>query len=345
MIKIIIGIDFSKETFDATLLDCRNSELSAAVQFAAHEKFTNKKEGFKACLAWIKSSMKKISNDELLLCGEKTGKYSLPFSNFLYTKGYPIWLESGLRIKRTLGIRRGKSDKADSLRIALYAYRYQDMAVCYVPLSKNVSRLKELFLYRQHLVSQVKAMSVRKNITDDFRKELGDVRFIVDSSTKIIEQIKATIKKCEEKMKELIGEDEELKTTYGSITSVKGISLINAAAFIAYTNNFKDFGGNAKKIATYWGVAAFSQESGTSVHKGARVSKIASKMLKSLLTQAARIAVRWEPRFREYFEHLISRGKHQGVALNNVKNKLIHLITALAVSQEMYNPAYERVNR
>ena len=34
-------------------------------------------------------------------------------------------------------------------------------------------------------------------------------------------------------MKELIGEDEELKTTYGSITSVKGISLINAAAFIA----------------------------------------------------------------------------------------------------------------
>lgn len=51
MIKIIIGIDFSKETFDATLLDCRNSELSAAVQFAAHKKFTNKKEGFKACLA------------------------------------------------------------------------------------------------------------------------------------------------------------------------------------------------------------------------------------------------------------------------------------------------------
>ena len=121
------------------------------------------------------------------------------------------------------------------------------MAVCYVPLSKNVSRLKELFLYRQHLVAQVKAMSVRKNITDDFSKELGDVRFIVDSSTKIIEQIKATIKKCEEKMKELIGEDEELKTTYGSITSVKGISLINAAAFIAYTNNFILLSGKTQK--------------------------------------------------------------------------------------------------
>ena len=69
-------------------------------------------------------------------------------------------------------------------------------------------------------------------------KELGDVRFIVDSATKIIQQIKATIKKCEEKMQELIEEDEELKTTHDSITSVKGISLINAAAFIAYTNNF-----------------------------------------------------------------------------------------------------------
>ena len=278
MKKIIIGIDFSKETFDATLLDCRNSELSEAVQSAVHEKFTNKKEGFKAFVTWIKSSVKKINADELLLCGEKTGKYSLPLSNFLYAKGYSIWIDSGLRIKRSLGISRGKSDKADSLKIALYAYRYQDMAVCYVPLSKNVSRLKELFLFRQHLVSQMKAMAVRKNVTDDFKKELGDVRFIVDSSTKIIKQIKAIIKKCEEKMQELIEEDEELKTTHDSITSVKGISLINAAAFIAYTNNFKDFGGNAKKIATYWGVAAFAQESGTSVHKVARVS---SRSLKS----------------------------------------------------------------
>ena len=83
MKKIIIGIDFSKETFDATLLDCRNSELSEALQSAVHEKFTNKKEGFQAFLTWIKSFVKKINSDELLLCGEKTGKYSLPLSNFL----------------------------------------------------------------------------------------------------------------------------------------------------------------------------------------------------------------------------------------------------------------------
>ena len=53
----------------------------------------------------------------------------------------------------------------------------------------------------------------------------------------------------------------------------KEYPLINATAFIAYTNNFKDFGGNAKKIATVLGGAAFAQESGTSVHKVARVSK------------------------------------------------------------------------
>ncbi len=278
-----------------------NSELSEAVQSAVHEKFTNKKEVFQAFVTWIKSSVKKINPDKLLLCGEKTGKYSLALSNFLYAKGYSIWLDSRLRIKKSLGISRGKSDKADSLKIALYVYRYQDIAVCYVPLSKNVSRLKELFLYRQHLVSQMKAIAVRKKVTDDFKKELGDVRFIVNSSTKIIQQIKATIKKCDEKMQELIEKDEELKTTHDSITSVKGISLINATAFIAYTNNFKDFGNNAKKIATYWGVAVFAQESGTSVHKVARVSKIASKMLKSLLTQAARITVKWKPKFRAIF--------------------------------------------
>lgn len=130
MKKIIIGIDFSKETFDATLLDCRNSELSEALQSAVHEKFTNKKEGFQAFLTWIKSFVKKINSDELLLCGEKTGKYSLALSNFLYAKGYSIWLDSGLRIKRSLGISRGKSDKADSLKhspLCLSLSRYGSM--------------------------------------------------------------------------------------------------------------------------------------------------------------------------------------------------------------------------
>ena len=39
-------------------------------------------------------------------------------------------------------------------------------------------------------------MAVRKNVTDDFKKELGDVKFIIDSAAKLIQQIKATIKKC-----------------------------------------------------------------------------------------------------------------------------------------------------
>ena len=33
-----------------------------------------------------------------------------------------MWLESGVHIRKTLGLVRGKNDKVDSSRIAMYAY-------------------------------------------------------------------------------------------------------------------------------------------------------------------------------------------------------------------------------
>jgi|LAHS01.1.fsa_nt_gb transposase len=342
MKKIIIGIDFSKETFDATLLDCRRSELSQAP--ALHGQFENRGAGFRACLSWVEKCVGPVPAEDLLFCGEKTGKYSLRMSNFLYVGGYCMWLESGLRIKLSLGISRGKSDKADSLKIARYAYRYQDGEVCYEPPSENLSRLRELFMFRQKLVSMKKGMDVRRNLTEEFGDCLGDVGFVVESSGRIVEAMKQEIAACEKEMRELISEDPDIRTTYTSITSIRGVALINAVAFITYTDNFREFGGNARKIATYWGVAAFARESGTSVRHKAKVSKMASKMLKALITQAAESAVRWEPKFRDYFKSLQARGKAYGVALNNVKNKLIHVITALAISRQTYDPVYQRPN-
>ena len=38
---------------------------------------------------------------------------------------------------------------------------------------------------------------------------------------------------------------------------------------------------------------------------------------------------------------LIERGKKKQIALNNVKNKLVHLITAMVRNRQLFSPEYK----
>lgn len=343
MKNIIIGIDFSKSTFDATVLDkpvVEEGTPDACKE--SHCQFSNTTQGFDECLAWVTATTKQEPSGEWLFCGEDTGHYSLKMSNFLYSRDLFMWLEMPLRIKCSMGLVRGKSDRVDSYRIADYAWRHQDKAVRYKPESETVAKLRAILQLRLKLVEARKALEVRTKDIKDMSGELGCAEFIAAETEPVIEKIKDAIRDCDAKMNEIIEADEEVKKTHRCITSIKGVALINSAAFIVYTNNFKEFDGNPRKIATYWGVAVFSQNSGTSVHTPAKTCPMASRTLKALITEAACAAVRWEPRIRDYYDSLVSRGKHRGIALNNVKNKLIHIITALAISGKMYDPNYEQ---
>lgn len=345
MDKIAIGIDFSKETFDMTVLDMKktNGKVDAdALAKAPHEQFKNQRGGYRKSLSWVKKvTGRKLDKDNAIFCGEATGKYSVRMSEYLRERGLFIWIDSGLRIRNSMGIVRGKSDKADSGRIAEYAFRHWDKAVLYEPLNKDVSALRELFLYRDHLVGMRKAMEQRNSLMKEFSDVVGESSFIRRSGDKILKDLQEEIKRCEEKMRELIEGSGELKATYDCITSIKGVSLINGVAFIVYTNNFKWFGNNPRKIATYWGVAVFRKESGTSVKGKTKTNKCASRKLKELITEAATCAIRWNPKLKAYYQKMRKNGKHHGVAMNNVKNKLIHIITALATNKTMYSETYE----
>ncbi len=97
---------------------------------------------------------------------------------------------------------------------------------------------------------------------------------------------------------------------------------------MAYTNNFQNF-DTANALATYMGLAAFREKSGTSVNKAVRVGCYSNRQLKAYITQAAKCAVRYNRRLADYYARLIAAGKHYGVALNNVKNKLVHILFSL----------------
>ena len=338
MKKIFIGIDFSKEKFDATVIKAEGVEERAERK---HEVFNNKVSGFRRLIKWVKSSVDEPDAGLWLFCGENTGGYSKALCNYLYGSGYDMWLENALSIKRSSALQRTKSDKADSGIIAEYAMRNYDQMRLYIPLGRNLERLREVFLYRHNLVKLKASMTTRKGEKQLSQGKSDISRFMAQSSKHLISEFNKKIAECDMRIEQIIHEDEELLRNFEIITSVPGVGTQNAVCLMVYTDNFYRFDYNSRKIACYYGVAPFGRQSGTSVKTTPHVSPFANKLIKALLSQAALAAKQFNPHFATYYDRLVQSGKKSPVALNNLKNKLLHIITAMVRKGEMYNPDHD----
>ena len=85
-----------------------------------------------------------IAGGQMLVYAEHTGQHTFPLACACKTVGYKLWLENRAEIKYSSGIQRGKNDKVDAKRIAIYAKRFQDRMQYYERPTKDIERLKQL---------------------------------------------------------------------------------------------------------------------------------------------------------------------------------------------------------
>ncbi len=344
MKKYFIGVDVSKEKIDVSVV--MRKEESGSIVRLGHSVFENRKRGFLQMLKWGKSLCDvRLTNENSLFCCETTGSYDLKLCHYVHTKELFMWRENAIQLKRSMGLRRGKNDIADAWAIAEYALRHEDKAVEFNPILPEVKELKILVNYRQVIVNNLKAAKVRAKETLDTSVATSDaLRFIIREARKEIRSLEKRLKACEEQIRKLIAENDALNRNFKHLISVKGIGLVNAAALIAYTNNFKNF-QTANALATYMGLTAFREMSGTSVNKAVKVGCYSNRQLKAYITAAAECAARYNPRISEYYNRMLSLGKHHGVALNNVKNKLVHILFSLVKHDCDYEENHEIITQ
>lgn len=338
MKKVFIGVDFSKEKVDVAVIFAEGLAETSARVFS---EFKNSVSGFRQLVKWVAKSSESIDSSMWLFCGENTGDYSKGLCNFLYGKGYDMWLENAKSIKDSSGLRRLKTDRADASMIAEYAMRNHDKAVMYEPLSGSLVALRELYLFRQMIIRHRCSFQTRR----------GEKRLTMEKSpikTKIsqygrhiINELNKQIEKIDKEIATLIAGNEELYEIYNIVTSVPGIGTQNAVCLMIYTNNFRKFSCDARKLACYYGIAPFGKDSGTSVHSDPHVHYMANRQIKAMLTQAALSAIRFNPIISMYYKRLIERGKKMQVAMNNVKNKLLHIVAAMVRNRQVYNHDYK----
>jgi transposase len=309
----VIGIDVSKLTLDAFDF---NSQVSIQVE--------NTATGFKKLIQWSRSNGNSLT--ELLFCFEHTGLYSLQLAIFLKEKGLICAIIPGLEIKLSIGIARGKNDRIDARRIAEYAFLRKDKITPYKIPSKNILLLKNLLSVREKMVKHRTAYKTTKKEMKDFLMG-GQSALLLKAQDSIIKNLTVQIQAVEKEIKEVIDSDENLKPLFDLAISVKGVGLIVGATILVYTNGFTAF-KNWRKFASYCGIAPFEYQSGTSIKGKKKVSHLANKKLKALLSNAASSSIVHNPEMRIYYQKRIQEGKSKLSTQNIIKNKLVSRIFA-----------------
>ena len=325
--KETLGIDVSKKTIDVSF------HLISAVH-----KFDNSVKGFKALLRWVKKQSG-LNQDQILICFEHTGLYSLPLAVFLTEKKIAYWIESGLKIKRSLGLARGKNDIVDAKRIAEYAYMRRDQLKPFELPSINVLKLQKLLSLRERMVKQRAGYSASKTECKSFLKQ-KDYEPLFSKLNKMIHYLGKQIDAIEKEIKTLIDSDQKMKVLYRLIISVKGVGLVLASNLLVSTNCFTAF-KNSRKFACYAGIAPFGNQSGTTLNTKPRVSHFANKRLKSLLYLSAISAIQADPELKAYYQKRVEMGKSKMSTLNIIKNKIVNRIFAVVSRGTPFVPLFQ----
>lgn len=337
MKKFFVGIDFSKRRMDVSIV-----EKDFPEQTIDYKQFINNAEGAKEMCEWVEYTTNTSTKfeGEVLFCCEHTGSYCLEVCDYLSENGKYIWLGNPLDIKRSMGMVRGKDDILDSRRIATFAAEKHHKAILYIRPEDSTRALKYLLSIRNTLVEHKKALACQ--IKENFPKlHDADLLCEIENELKhILDSIKTEIKKIEKMMLDIILSNKEYKHTFDILTSMKGVALINAAALIVFTDNFKRFSFNSRKICTYWGVTPFRNESGDSIRRGTHTSSCHNYWLKAILSEAVLCAIRYNERLKTYFLRLLAKGKHRNVALNNTKNKLLKTLVAMVRDGKKFDENY-----
>lgn len=313
------GIDISKLTIDVAFFSGQNH------QDYQHQTFSNDFSGFDKMERWLKT-LTDVPLENILFCCEHTGLYVLPICRWMTGKEGHLWVENALQIKRSIGLKRGKSDKADAYEIAGYAFSRQHQLRLYTQPPATMVRLKHLLAHREQLIRH--QVSFKTTVSELKAFDADHASYCIKESNEMIAFYAGKIKQIDDQLSRVILEDPELKQQFDLVCSVHGIGKQTAFFILIHTQAFTAFHDH-RKFACYCGIAPFPYGSGTSIRGRDRISNLANKKLKTLLTMCCLNVIKADNEFRKYYLRKKAEGKSFLSILNAIKNKLISRVFAV----------------
>jgi transposase len=270
--------------------------------------------------AWLQSNEIPFTKQTLFVI-ENTGLYHRLLVRFCNQHQLQLCIENGAQVKWSLGIARGKSDKIDSRRLAIYAVRFADRLKPSSALHEGIQAIKDLITLRNR--NQVQLSSLQTHLKElKATTDMKAVKELMKIHAPLLKALRAAIKKIDAAIIQKIEANELTKKQYSLLLSIPCIGPVTASYLIACTNAFSTC-HSGKQLACYCGVVPFEYQSGISIKGKHHVHKMANKNLKALLHLCAMSSIKYVDELRNYFNRKVEEGKHKMSILNAIRNKLV----------------------
>jgi transposase len=315
-----LGIDVAKATLAVALLDEQGRWQTGA--------FANSPAGFSRLLAWLRHR----SEAAVHVCLEATGRYSRGVAAFLHAQGYAVSVVNPAHtpLYRSLRGGRHKTDKSDAKLLAQFCATHHPAPS--TPPTPQQEQLQEL---TRHLDSLKQAQTRVRNrlaagpTTAWVRRDLADE----------LAALQRRIADLEQEIEAATHQDPDQAHQMALLTSIPGLGTITAARFLAEVPDFRRF-AQADQLAAYAGLVPTLHDSGTSVHKPAKLSKAGNAHLRHAFYMPALSAMRCNPLIRRLVERLTARGKAKMTIVAAVMHKLLRLAYGVLKTDRPFDPDF-----
>lgn len=320
---VYLGIDVAKSKLDCALL-VQPERLKVK-----SKKVANTHEGLVELIVWCKKqSLSAIADWHAIL--EATGIYHELAALTLVEAGFTVSVVNPTQVKdfaRGLAVRT-KTDASDSVVLARYGAMVRPAA--WRPPSPEIRTLKALLTQLEAIEATLRREQNRQEKAHCV--SLPDV--VRESFLLIQKSLRTEQTRLQQAIRDHVAQHPALQTDYAYLRSIPAVGDKTACRMLAllHGHTFR----NAEQVAAYLGLVPVEHQSGTSIHRRARLSKAGDTRTRSILYMAAITAVHNNPHIRALYQRLLARGKSKMAALGAAMRKLVHLCFGVLKHQLPY---------
>lgn len=295
-----IGIDVAKAKLDVDMLRPDGRHRS--------KKFANTPKGHDELVSWLRGH--DVLNAHV--CMEATGTYMEEAAAHLSDAGYQVSIINPMLSKafvQSQGIR-SKTDTVDARQLA-YFCREKRPSIWEAPHPLE-RELRALVLRHQSLTEMHVQEQNRRESAREVQLPSIDMHLL---------WLETELKRIEKQIKDLTDNDPDMKHRRKLLDSIPGIGPKTSAVLLAYVG-LKERFREARQFAAFAGLTPKLHESGSSVNRASRMSKMGHTSLRRALYMPAMVTLYKTEWGRVFRERLEKNGKNAKLIIGAMMRKL-----------------------
>ena len=317
----VLGIDVSKKTCDVHFFVSSPEAFHSA-------KFRNTARGWQQLRRWVQ----RWHDGTVHACLEATGVYGEGLARFLDGVGHTVSIVNPgcVHSYARAELQRNKTDRIDAGVIARFCFAMRPPR--WEPLAQSRRELQD---FVRHLVVLQQQRREEHNRLESVRQPA-----IAASLRKRVRFLEHEIANFQKRLAAHLRQNPDLGREHRLLASIPAIGDWTALRILAEIPRLSHF-SNVRQVVAYAGLNPGVRQSGTSLHRRARLSKLGNAELRAILYMPALVALKHNPFIRSLRQRLRDKQKHHRLILGAAMRKLLHLAFGVLHSGKPFDPAYQ----